>query len=68
MPPKTQPFALPLQNRDSPDKCEEHLGVPPWSEAREPLNGAAVDPVARLVNGVATLDGLWCSHGRDLEG
>lgn len=67
MPPKTQPFALPLQKRDSPDKCVEHLGVPSWSKAWEPLNWAMVDPVTRLVNGVMALDGLWCFRGCGLE-
>ncbi len=52
MPPKTQSFALPLQKRDSPDKCMEHLDVPSWSEAWEPLNWAVVDSLTCLVNGV----------------
>ena len=67
MPPKTQSFALPLQKRDSPDKCMEHLDVPSWSEAREPLNWVMVDSVTCLVNGVKALSGFWCFHCCGLE-
>lgn len=56
MPPKTQPFALPLQKRDSLDKCMEHLDVPSWFEAWEPLNWVMVDSITCLVNGVRALD------------
>lgn len=58
MPPKTQSFALPLQKRDSPDKCMEHLYVPSWSEAWEPLNWVMVDSTTCLVNGVKALGGF----------
>lgn len=56
MPPKTQSFALPLQKRDSPDKCMEHLDVPSWSKAWEPLNRVMVDSITCLVNGVRAFD------------
>ena len=63
MPPKTQSFALPLQKRDSPDKCMEHLDVPSWPEAREPRNWVAVDSLTCLVNGVRALKGFWLFAG-----
>lgn len=56
MPPKTQPFALHLQKRESPDKCMEHLDVPSWSEAWKPLNWVMVDSITCLVNAVRALD------------
>lgn len=62
MPPKTQPFALPLQKRDSPDKCMEHLDVPSWSQAREPLNWVMVDSLTCSLNGAMPLAGFLGPH------
>ena len=58
MPPKTQPFALPLQKRDSPDKCVEHLDVRSWSQAWEPINWVTVDSKTYEVNVVVVLTGF----------
>lgn len=63
MPPKTQSFALPLQKRDSPDKCMEHLDVPSWSKAWEPLNRVMVDSITCLVNGVRAFDVFFVFFG-----
>lgn len=57
MPPKTQSFAVALQERASPDNCVEHLDVPPWPRALEPLNWLIYDPQTCLVNGVKALKG-----------
>lgn len=57
MPPKTQSFALALQERASPDNCVEHLDVPPWPQAWKPRNWLISDPQTCLVNGVRALKG-----------
>lgn len=57
MPPKTQSFAVALQEGASPDNGVEHLDVPPWPQAREPLNWLISDPQTCLVNGVGALKG-----------
>lgn len=66
MPPKTQSFALPLQKRDSPDNCLEHLDVPSWPKAWEPLNWLMVDSGTCLVNGVKPFDGFFPACLADL--
>lgn len=57
MPPKTQSFAVASQEGASPDNGVEHLDVPPWPQAREPLNWLISDPQTCLVNGVRALKG-----------
>lgn len=57
MPPKTQSFAVALQEGASPDNCVEHLDVPPRPLAWKPRNWLISDPRTRLVNGVGALKG-----------
>lgn len=60
MPPKTQPFALALQKRDSLDKCMEHLDEPSWSKTLDCLRRVMVDFVTCIVNSVKAFAAIWC--------
>lgn len=57
MPPKTQSFAVALQERASPDNCVENLDVPSWPWAWKPPNWLISDPQTRLLNGARALKG-----------